>query len=164
MGAGHTQISASSPPSSSAPSSAWEATSPSSAAPAFAGTRVRSRPRPPPPRTPTTPTRASRRRSSSPCPSSPTHPRLRPPPGPPPSSSPTAPSASRSSQKGTSSACCHGFHVACIDTWLASHSSCPSSRRVLVVHRCQKCTASLRGPANTLIHSGIYLQVDVMAI
>ncbi|CAN0824976.1 RING-H2 finger protein ATL74 [Linum grandiflorum] len=24
--------------------------------------------------------------------------------------------------------CSHGFHVACIDGWLASHSSCPNCR------------------------------------
>ncbi|XP_061346094.1 RING-H2 finger protein ATL8-like [Gastrolobium bilobum] len=36
--------------------------------------------------------------------------------------------------------CGHGFHVGCIDTWLGSHSSCPSCRQVLVgVTRCQKC-------------------------
>lgn len=35
--------------------------------------------------------------------------------------------------------CGHGFHVACIDTWLGSHSSCPSCRQILVVARCQKC-------------------------
>ncbi|XP_057743303.1 RING-H2 finger protein ATL8-like [Arachis stenosperma] len=35
--------------------------------------------------------------------------------------------------------CGHGFHVACIDTWLGSHSSCPSCRAVLAVGRCQKC-------------------------
>ncbi|KAA8547610.1 hypothetical protein F0562_004039 [Nyssa sinensis] len=35
--------------------------------------------------------------------------------------------------------CGHGFHVTCIDTWLGSHSSCPSCRRILVVTRCQKC-------------------------
>ncbi|RID56224.1 hypothetical protein BRARA_G03437 [Brassica rapa] len=35
--------------------------------------------------------------------------------------------------------CGHGFHVGCIDTWLGSHSSCPSCRQVLVVARCQKC-------------------------
>ncbi|WOL16838.1 hypothetical protein Cni_G25626 [Canna indica] len=43
--------------------------------------------------------------------------------------------------------CGHGFHVGCIDTWLGSHSSCPSCRRVLVVaaaqpSRCQRCGAS----------------------
>lgn len=35
--------------------------------------------------------------------------------------------------------CGHGFHVACIDTWLGSHSSCPSCRQILVVTRCHKC-------------------------
>ncbi|KAL2499205.1 RING-H2 finger protein ATL8 [Abeliophyllum distichum] len=35
--------------------------------------------------------------------------------------------------------CGHGFHVACIDTWLGSHSSCPSCRQILVVTRCQNC-------------------------
>ncbi|PHU17530.1 RING-H2 finger protein ATL44 [Capsicum chinense] len=35
--------------------------------------------------------------------------------------------------------CGHGFHVGCIDTWLGSHSSCPSCRSILVVTRCHKC-------------------------
>ncbi|KAF2561005.1 hypothetical protein F2Q70_00016229 [Brassica cretica] len=36
--------------------------------------------------------------------------------------------------------CGHGFHVSCIDTWLGSHSSCPSCRQILVgIARCQKC-------------------------
>ncbi|CAN1781645.1 RING-H2 finger protein ATL8 [Linum perenne] len=35
--------------------------------------------------------------------------------------------------------CGHGFHVNCIDTWLGSHSSCPSCRQILVASRCQKC-------------------------
>ncbi|CAN6308186.1 unnamed protein product [Urochloa humidicola] len=50
--------------------------------------------------------------------------------------------------------CGHGFHVACVDTWLSAHSSCPSCRRVLVVDerrtpkrppepkRCQKSEAA----------------------
>ncbi|XWS14346.1 hypothetical protein CRYUN_Cryun35bG0001700 [Craigia yunnanensis] len=41
--------------------------------------------------------------------------------------------------------CGHGFHVACIDTWLGSHSSCPSCRQILVVSRCHKC-GGLPGP------------------
>ncbi|XP_019182917.1 PREDICTED: RING-H2 finger protein ATL8-like [Ipomoea nil] len=36
--------------------------------------------------------------------------------------------------------CRHGFHVKCIDTWLGSHSSCPSCRQILVVARCRKCS------------------------
>ncbi|KAJ7966998.1 RING-H2 finger protein [Quillaja saponaria] len=35
--------------------------------------------------------------------------------------------------------CGHGFHVSCVDTWLGSHSSCPSCRQVFVVARCDKC-------------------------
>ncbi|XP_051118021.1 RING-H2 finger protein ATL8-like [Andrographis paniculata] len=35
--------------------------------------------------------------------------------------------------------CGHGFHVLCIDTWLGSHSSCPSCRQILGAARCQKC-------------------------
>ncbi|XXG71924.1 hypothetical protein AAC387_Pa07g1140 [Persea americana] len=35
--------------------------------------------------------------------------------------------------------CGHVFHVSCVDTWLGSHSSCPSCRQVLVAGRCRKC-------------------------
>lgn len=35
--------------------------------------------------------------------------------------------------------CGHGFHVACIDMWLRSHSSCPTCRQILEAARCKKC-------------------------
>lgn len=36
--------------------------------------------------------------------------------------------------------CGHGFHVNCIDTWLGSHSSCPSCRQILALPpRCRRC-------------------------
>ncbi|KAF7850947.1 hypothetical protein BT93_L4857 [Corymbia citriodora subsp. variegata] len=54
--------------------------------------------------------------------------------------------------------CGHAFHVACIDPWLGSHSSCPSCRRILVATAavCDKCgnlpaatpgSSSISGPA-----------------
>ena len=42
--------------------------------------------------------------------------------------------------------CSHGFHVACIETWLGSHSSCPSCRQILVVATCHKCVAPQPDP------------------
>jgi len=46
--------------------------------------------------------------------------------------------------------CAHGFHAACIDTWLAAHASCPSSRATIVVSvispspppLCRRCGAA----------------------
>ncbi|KAG6704538.1 hypothetical protein I3842_07G137700 [Carya illinoinensis] len=35
--------------------------------------------------------------------------------------------------------CRHAFHVGCIETWLGSHSTCPSCRQILLVARCHKC-------------------------
>ncbi|OEL21792.1 RING-H2 finger protein ATL80 [Dichanthelium oligosanthes] len=36
--------------------------------------------------------------------------------------------------------CAHGFHAACIDTWLAAHASCPSCRATVVT--CRRCGAA----------------------
>jgi hypothetical protein len=44
--------------------------------------------------------------------------------------------------------CGHAFHVCCIDTWLGSHSSCPSCRQILVVARCQKCGGFSGNPSS----------------
>ncbi|XP_054810312.1 RING-H2 finger protein ATL80-like [Prosopis cineraria] len=50
--------------------------------------------------------------------------------------------------------CGHGFHAACIDTWLGSHSSCPSCRQILALPpRCRRCglyPAVRGGEANTI--------------
>ena len=35
--------------------------------------------------------------------------------------------------------CRHVFHVHCIDTWLGSHSSCPTCRQILQTGRCRRC-------------------------
>ena len=53
--------------------------------------------------------------------------------------------------------CGHGFHVLCIDTWLGSHSSCPSCRQILAV-RCHKCGGGLpdsssRAPTGQVTYS-----------
>lgn len=47
--------------------------------------------------------------------------------------------------------CGHCFHVSCVDTWLGSHSSCPSCRQILVVARCQKC-----GEFPAVVHDGAH--------
>ncbi|KAL6911201.1 hypothetical protein ACP4OV_000006 [Aristida adscensionis] len=42
--------------------------------------------------------------------------------------------------------CAHGFHVACIDTWLAAHATCPSCRAAISPTppptRCRRCGAA----------------------
>ncbi|XP_074373902.1 RING-H2 finger protein ATL78-like [Apium graveolens] len=43
--------------------------------------------------------------------------------------------------------CNHGFHVKCIDSWLTSHSSCPTCRHCLI-QTCQKIV-DCSMPANT---------------
>ncbi|KAF8369276.1 hypothetical protein HHK36_032715 [Tetracentron sinense] len=43
--------------------------------------------------------------------------------------------------------CNHGFHVRCIDTWLVSHSSCPTCRHSLL-ERPDDVDAGIRSPGN----------------
>ncbi|KAJ6792912.1 putative RING zinc finger domain superfamily protein [Iris pallida] len=45
--------------------------------------------------------------------------------------------------------CGHRFHLACIDTWLAAHSSCPSCRHVLLLQQtsCDRCGAATSAAA-----------------
>ncbi|XP_011041176.1 PREDICTED: RING-H2 finger protein ATL8 [Populus euphratica] len=63
--------------------------------------------------------------------------------------------------------CGHGFHVACIDTWLGSHSSCPSCRQILMVARCQKCgglpsgSSSISGGGGAETEAGLKESEDV---
>lgn len=49
--------------------------------------------------------------------------------------------------------CGHGFHVVCIDTWLGSHSSCPSCRQILVAPRCDKCGEFPAASSSSVAHS-----------
>jgi hypothetical protein len=46
--------------------------------------------------------------------------------------------------------CAHGFHAACVDTWLAAHASCPSCRATIVSvvsppPLCRRCGAACCG-------------------
>ncbi|KAH7653589.1 Zinc finger RING/FYVE/PHD-type protein [Dioscorea alata] len=65
--------------------------------------------------------------------------------------------------------CGHGFHVACVDTWLSSHSSCPSCRRILVVtavappSRCQRCGACSDSSAAATAENGAKAREDADA-
>ncbi|EPS68943.1 hypothetical protein M569_05824 [Genlisea aurea] len=56
--------------------------------------------------------------------------------------------------------CGHGFHVVCIDTWLGSHSSCPSCRQILVAARCQNCQCSQPPPVAAACSGASRLQVQ----
>lgn len=45
--------------------------------------------------------------------------------------------------------CGHAFHLSCVDTWLGSHSTCPSCRQILVVSttgECKKCSPENQDP------------------
>lgn len=47
--------------------------------------------------------------------------------------------------------CHHGFHVTCIDTWLVSHSSCPTCRQSLLDQQLISSDAGVGGVADTAI-------------
>ncbi|KAL5713753.1 RING-H2 finger protein atl80 [Ranunculus cassubicifolius] len=59
--------------------------------------------------------------------------------------------------------CGHGFHVTCIDTWLGSHSSCPSCRQILVVTRCKKCGGVPENSDPSSSTSGAHVEADFKA-
>ncbi|KAG1361109.1 RING-H2 finger protein ATL8 [Cocos nucifera] len=59
--------------------------------------------------------------------------------------------------------CGHGFHVTCVDTWLGSHSSCPSCRQILVLpatSRCRRCGATSDDAAAAAVEGGAKAGVD----
>lgn len=57
--------------------------------------------------------------------------------------------------------CGHGFHVGCIDTWLGSHSSCPSCRQFLMpAPRCHKCGGSVAGAETPAAAARLGRRVD----
>ncbi|GAV62499.1 zf-RING_2 domain-containing protein [Cephalotus follicularis] len=57
--------------------------------------------------------------------------------------------------------CNHGFHVRCIDTWLASHSSCPTCRQSLLEQQTTTSAAAVAAAAEADV--GIR-QNDIVAI
>ncbi|XP_010922739.1 RING-H2 finger protein ATL74 [Elaeis guineensis] len=54
--------------------------------------------------------------------------------------------------------CHHGFHVRCIDTWLASHSSCPTCRHSLLDRGGGDCTDA--GESSAGHGDGVAVVVD----
>ncbi|KAL6977558.1 RING-type E3 ubiquitin transferase [Sarracenia purpurea var. burkii] len=60
--------------------------------------------------------------------------------------------------------CHHGFHVTCIDIWLAAHSSCPTCRQSLLEQPPSSDVAAVNGvlhhPANSGGHEGVSGPVD----
>ncbi|KAF3433279.1 hypothetical protein FNV43_RR24381 [Rhamnella rubrinervis] len=50
--------------------------------------------------------------------------------------------------------CNHGFHVRCIDTWLVSHSSCPTCRQSLLEQLPSSSNAAAPEPTDGVIRHG----------
>lgn len=59
--------------------------------------------------------------------------------------------------------CGHGFHVGCIDTWLGSHSSCPTCRQFPVAApRCHACGGSVAGAETRATRLGQHTEDHVI--
>ncbi|KAJ7965144.1 RING-H2 finger protein [Quillaja saponaria] len=64
--------------------------------------------------------------------------------------------------------CNHGFHVRCIDTWLLSHSSCPTCRQSLLEQPMGSAEAGATGTRHNVEngsggHGDVHIAVDEMS-